>query len=74
MEINEMFANLRDAFLRLASYRLIVSSPREKVADVPLFYALFLLWATPVVCAGAVVLGLILRYGARFERDVPRAV
>ena len=64
--------NLKNAFEKLCRQRMIVSSPNEKVADVPVIWALLLLLATPVPCVIAFVLGLIRHYDLRFEQELER--
>ena len=49
--------------------RVIVTSPNEKVADVPALYALVALLLAPWVCAAVLVLGFLFKYGIRFEKD-----
>ena len=50
--------------------RLIVSSPRRKVADLPAAYVLVAVFLAPWACAALLVLGFLFRYSARFESDV----
>ena len=69
-----MLSNLRAAAERILSQRLIVTSPSEKVADVPLVYAICLLLSAFPACVLAFVLGLIRRYSLRLERDADRRV
>ena len=52
--------------------RLVVSSPRQKVADLPALYVLVAALLAPWVCVFAVVAGFLFRYGARFEKDATR--
>lgn len=72
MDFEEIKRNLLDALANLLSLRLIVSSPNEKTADLPALYALAAVLIAPRVCVALVLLGLIFRYRARFERDAVR--
>ncbi len=74
MDTRDMLNNLRVAAERILSQRLIVTSPSEKVADVPLVYAVCLLLSAAPVCVLAFVLGLVRRYSLRLERDTDRRV
>ena len=60
------------AFRQLTGLRVIVTSPNEKVADVPALYALVALLLAPWVCAAVLVLGFLFKYGIRFEKDAVR--
>jgi len=72
MDFEAMKRNLLDAFSQLCALRLIVSSPREKVADLPALYVIMAVLIAPYICVALLVLGFILRYGARFEKDAAR--
>ena len=69
MDTRDMMNNLRAAARRILAQRLIVTSPSEKIADVPLVYAVMLVLAVPWVSLIAFVLGLIRRFGLRLERS-----
>ena len=49
--------------------RVIVTSPTRRWPDVPALYALAALLLAPWVCAAALVLGFLFKYGIRFEKD-----
>ncbi len=72
MDIETIKRNLANAFSQLSALRLIVSSPREKVADLPALYVILAVLLAPYICAGLLVLGFVFRYGARFEKDAAR--
>ncbi|MDO5378998.1 MAG: hypothetical protein Q4G52_11755 [Clostridia bacterium] len=72
MDFESIKNNLINAFTQLMALRLIVSSPKEKVADLPALYVLIAVLLAPWACAAALVLGFIFRYGARFEKDATR--
>lgn len=72
MDFDTIKRNLMNAFSQLCALRLIVSSPREKTADLPALYVLLCVVLAPYICAALLVLGFILRYGARFEKDAVR--
>ena len=69
MDFEEIQRNLMNALAQLMALRLIVSSPSEKVGDLPAVYVLIVALFAPYVCVGVAVLGLIFTYRARFERD-----
>lgn len=72
MDFERIKQNLVNAFSQLMAMRLIVSSPSRKVADLPAAYVLAAALMAPWVCAAALILGFIFRYGARFEKDAVR--
>lgn len=72
MDFESIKNNLLGAFTQLMALRLVVSSPREKVADLPALYVLIAVLLAPWACAAALVLGFIFRYGARFEKDATK--
>ena len=68
MDFETIKNNAVNAFHQLSVLRVIVTSPNEKVADVPALYALAALLLAPWVCAAALVLGFLFKYGIRFEK------
>lgn len=72
MDFDRIRQNLMNALSQLMALRLIVSSPNKKVADLPAAYVLAAAIMAPWVCAAALVLGFLFRYGARFEKDATR--
>ena len=72
MDFDRIRQNLMNAISQLMALRLIVSSPSKKVADLPAAYVLAAAIMAPWVCAAALVLGFLFRYGARFEKDATR--
>ena len=48
---------------------MIVTSPSEKVADLPALYVLAAALLAPAACVVALVLGFLCRYAVRFEKD-----
>ena len=72
MDFERIKQNLVNAFSQLMAMRLIVSSPSRKVADLPAAYVLAAALMAPWVCAAALILGFIFRYGARLEKDAVR--
>ena len=72
MNFERIKQNLSDALRQLMALRLIVSSPRQKVADLPAAYVLIAALMAPWVCLFAVALGFLFRYGARFEKDATK--
>lgn len=72
MDFEAIKENLMSAFRQLLVLRLIVTSPNEKVADLPALYVLLAVLIAPWVCLALLVLGFLGRYGARFEKDAAR--
>ena len=72
MDFENIKRNLMNAFSQLCALRLIISSPSEKVADLPALYVLIAALTAPYVCVVLLAAGFLLRYGARFEKDVQR--
>ena len=72
MDFERIKQNLMNALSQMMALRLIISSPSCKVADLPAAYVLLAVLTAPWVCATALVLGFIFRYGARFEKDATR--
>ena len=72
MDFERIKENLLGALRQLMTLRLVVSSPRQKVADLPALYVLVAALLGPWVCVFAVVAGFLFRYGARFEKDATR--
>ena len=69
MDFEQIKNNLVSAFTQLTAMRVIVTSPREKVADLPALYVIIAVLLAPLACAAALALGLIFRYALRVERD-----
>ncbi len=74
MDFESIKNNLLGALSQLMALRLIVSSPSEKVADLPALYVLAAVLLAPWACVTALVLGFIFHYGARFEKDATKRV
>lgn len=72
MDFERIKHNLVNAFTQLCALRLIVSSPREKVADLPALYVLIAALIAPYVCVALLVLGFVTRHAARFEKDATK--
>ena len=69
MDFEEIQRNIAGALAQLMALRLIVSSPNEKVGDLPALYVLLAAMLAPRRCVAALVLGFLFKYRARFERD-----
>ncbi|MBP3428785.1 MAG: hypothetical protein J6M47_11095 [Clostridia bacterium] len=69
MDFQNIKNNLMKAFAQLMALRLIVSSPNEKVADLPALYVILAVLLAPWACVTALILGFIFKYGARFEKE-----
>jgi len=72
MDFEEIKNNLLDALGKLMALRVIVTSPSEKVADLPALYAILAVLLAPWAVVMIVVLGLIFRYAVRFESDATK--
>ena len=72
MDFQSIKQNLSKAFAQLMTLRLIVSSPSEKIADLPALYVLIAVLITPYLCAALLVLGFLTKHAARFEKDASR--
>jgi len=72
MDFEQIKNNLLDALGRLMALRVIITSPREKVADLPALYALLAVLLAPWAVVISVVLGLVFRYAVRFEKDAAK--
>ncbi len=76
MDFETIKQNLLNALNQILQMRLIVSSPHELVADLPLLYVLVALLMSKyirILFLIVVVLGFVCRYSARIERDLTRA-
>lgn len=69
MDFETIKNNAINAFRQLMVLRVIVTSPSEKVADLPALYALVALIMAPWLVAAVAVLGFLFKYGIRFEKD-----
>ena len=72
MDFEEIKNNLLDALGKLMALRVIVTSPSEKVADLPALYAILAVLLAPWAVVGIVLLGLVFRYAVRFETDATK--
>ncbi len=69
MDFEQIKNNLMNALMQLLALRLIVTSPSEKVADLPAVYVLLAALLAPGACVVVLLLGLVTRYAVRFEKD-----
>ena len=72
MDFEEIKNNLLDALGKMMALRVIVTSPSEKVADLPALYAILAVLLAPWAVVMIVVLGLVFRYAVRFESDATK--
>ena len=72
MDFEEIKNNLLNALGKLMALRVIVTSPSEKVADLPALYAILAVLLAPWAVVIIAVLGLVFRYAVRFEKDATR--
>ena len=69
MDFEQIKKNLLDALSQLLALRVIVTSPSEKVADIPALYVLLFALMTPGMSVIIILLGLVTRHAVRFEKD-----
>ena len=69
MDFEQIKNNLLNALAQLLALRVIVTSPNEKVADLPAVYVLLAALMTPGGCVGVLLLGLVTKHAVRFEKD-----
>ena len=69
MDFEQIKNNLLNALAQLLALRVIVTSPSEKVADLPAVYVLLAALMTPGGCVVVLLLGLVTRHAVRFEKD-----
>ena len=74
MDFEEIQRNIASALAQLIALRLVVSSPNEKVGDLPALYVLLAAMLAPHQCVIVLVLGFLFKYRARFERDAVRGI
>ena len=72
MDFEQIKNNLLNALGQLMALRMIVTSPNEKVADLPVLYVLLAALMTPGACVVVLILGFVTRHALRFEPDVTR--
>ena len=72
MDFEQIKNNLLNAAGQLMVLRVIVTSPREKVADLPAVYVLLCALMAPWLLAAIVVLGLMTKHAVRFEKDASK--
>ena len=72
MDFEQIRENLLNALGQLMALRVIVTSPSEKIADLPALYVILAALLAPGLCAVVVVLGFLFRYAVRFEKDASR--
>ena len=72
MDFEQIKNNLLDALGKLMALRVIVSSPSEKVADLPALYAIMAALLAPGAIMVIILLGLVFRYAVRFEKDATK--
>lgn len=73
MDFEQIKNNLLNALGQLMALRMIVTSPSEKVADLPAVYVLLAAMMAPGACVVVLLLGLVTRHAVRFEKDAVRA-
>ena len=72
MDFEQIKNNLLDALGRLMALRVIITSSKEKVADLPALYVILAVMLVPGAIVVIALLGLIFRYAVRFEKDVTK--
>lgn len=69
MDFEQIKNNLINALTQLLALRVIITSPSEKVADLPALYAALAVLSAPGACVVLLLLGLVTRHAVRFEKD-----
>ena len=72
MDFEQIKNNLLHALGQLMALRMIVTSPNEKVADLPALYVLLAALMTPGMCVVVLLLGLVTQHALRFEKDASK--
>ncbi|MBE5798699.1 MAG: hypothetical protein E7321_01955 [Clostridiales bacterium] len=72
MDFEQIKNNLLRALGQLMALRVIVTSPSEKVADLPAVYVLLAALMAPAALVVVLVLGLVTRHAVRFEKDATK--
>ncbi|MBP3656506.1 MAG: hypothetical protein J6K32_07405 [Clostridia bacterium] len=69
MNFETIKKNLVSLFAQLMALRMIVTSPSEKVADLPTLYVVIVVLLAPWICVSALILGFLFKYAVRFEKE-----
>lgn len=72
MDFEEIKNNLIRAVSQLMVLRVVATSPREKVIDLPAIYAILCVLMAPWAVIILTFVALLLNYRIRFEKDVTR--
>ncbi len=72
MDFEEIKNNLIHAVSQLMALRVVATSPREKVVDLPAMYAILCALMAPWAVIILTFAALLLNYRIRFEKDVMR--
>lgn len=70
MDVNQMIENLKNAFAKLMSLRLVASSSSEKIADLPLLLIVIAALMAPRACIAIAVIALATKHSFRVEKDM----
>ena len=69
LDTNQIMMNLKKAFNNLMVYRLLASSPTEKVADLPLLAVIIAALMAPRASVVIAVVALLTGHRFRLEKD-----
>lgn len=69
LNFQQIIENFRKAFQSVLSYRVLVTSPTEKVADLPLAVIIIVALMAPVASVIIALIALLTGHRPRLERD-----
>ncbi|MBQ9008424.1 MAG: DUF4342 domain-containing protein [Clostridia bacterium] len=69
LNFEQVIQNLRRAFQNILSYRVLVSSATEKVADLPLIVVIIAVLMAPPASVIIALIALLTGHRPRLERD-----
>ncbi len=69
LNVQQIMQNFRKAFQNVLSYRVLVTSPSEKVADLPLAVLIIVALMAPGASVIIALIALLTGHRPRLERD-----
>ena len=70
IDMNQILANLKNAFQQILAYRVVVTSPTEKVADLPLVVLILVALMARIASVVIVILAALTGHRIRIEKDL----
>ena len=67
--MEQIMANFRSAFQKVISYRVLVTSPAEKIADLPMLVLLLVLLMSPGASVLIAIIAVVTGHRFRIEKD-----